>query len=103
MLIDDLATKFDRPAHDHWTISASFGQHTSHYWPVMIAPFLDIDRDGALKKCLSSVRLGALIINHQSMSVPLMLAWVFFIAVLGVTMAIPMKRQMINIEQLRFP
>ena len=37
------------------------------------------------------------------MSLPLMLAWVFFIAVLGVTMAIPMKRQMINIEQLRFP
>jgi uncharacterized oligopeptide transporter (OPT) family protein len=37
------------------------------------------------------------------MSVRLMLAWVFFIAVLGVTMAIPMKRQMINIEQLRFP
>ena len=34
---------------------------------------------------------------------PVMLAWVFFLAVLGVTMAIPMKRQMINIEQLRFP
>ena len=33
----------------------------------------------------------------------LMLAWVFFLAVLGVTMAIPMKRQMINVEQLRFP
>jgi uncharacterized oligopeptide transporter (OPT) family protein len=31
------------------------------------------------------------------------LVWVFFLAVLGVTMAIPMKRQMINIEQLRFP
>ena len=44
-----------------------------------------------------------IIINDQAMSVPLMLAWVFFIAVLGVTMAIPMKRQMINIEQLRFP
>src|SRR5205814_7313508 len=44
-----------------------------------------------------------IIINHQAMPVPLMLAWVFFIAVLGVTMAIPMKRQMINIEQLRFP
>ena len=29
--------------------------------------------------------------------------WVFFLAVLGVTMAIPMKRQMINVEQLRFP
>jgi OPT family oligopeptide transporter len=37
------------------------------------------------------------------LSMPLMLAWVFFLAVLGVTMAIPMKRQMINIEQLRFP
>jgi putative OPT family oligopeptide transporter len=33
----------------------------------------------------------------------LMLGWVFFLALLGVTMAIPMKRQMINIEQLRFP
>ncbi len=32
-----------------------------------------------------------------------MLAWVFFIAILGVTMAVPMKRQMINVEQLRFP
>ncbi len=32
-----------------------------------------------------------------------LMLWVFFLAVLGVTMAIPMKRQMINIEQLRFP
>jgi uncharacterized oligopeptide transporter (OPT) family protein len=32
-----------------------------------------------------------------------MLAWVFFLSVLGVTMAIPMKRQMVNVEQLRFP
>src|SRR5262249_47796220 len=39
----------------------------------------------------------------ESMAVRIMLAWVFFVAVLGVTMAIPMKRQMINIEQLRFP
>jgi hypothetical protein len=31
----------DRPAHDHWTISASSGQHTAHYLPAMIAPFLD--------------------------------------------------------------
>ena len=37
------------------------------------------------------------------LSLPVMLGWVFFIAVLGVTMAIPMKRQMINVEQLRFP
>ena len=52
---------------------------------------------------LVSAFAAYIIINHQSISVPLMLAWVFFIAVLGVTMAIPMKRQMINIEQLRFP
>jgi uncharacterized oligopeptide transporter (OPT) family protein len=31
------------------------------------------------------------------------MGWVFFLAVLGVTMAIPMKRQMVNIQQLRFP
>ncbi|MCB2213359.1 OPT/YSL family transporter [bacterium] len=29
--------------------------------------------------------------------------WIFFLALLGVTMAIPMKRQMINVERLRFP
>ena len=52
---------------------------------------------------LISAFAAYIIINHQSMSVPLMLAWVFFLAVLGVTMAVPMKRQMINIEQLRFP
>ena len=52
---------------------------------------------------LISAFAAYIIINHQSMSVPLTLPWVFFIAVLGVTMAIPMKRQMINIEQLRFP
>ena len=33
----------------------------------------------------------------------LTLAWVFLLAILGVTMAIPMKRQMVNVEQLRFP
>src|SRR5437764_4561777 len=52
---------------------------------------------------LISAFAAYIIVNQQSMSVPLMLAWVFFIAVLRVTMAIPMKRQMINIEQLRFP
>jgi putative OPT family oligopeptide transporter len=52
---------------------------------------------------LVSAFAAYIIVNHQPISVPLMLAWVLFIAVLGVTMAIPMKRQMINIEQLRFP
>jgi putative OPT family oligopeptide transporter len=52
---------------------------------------------------LISAFAAYIMINREPMSVPLMLAWVFFVAVLGVTMAIPMKRQMINIEQLRFP
>ena len=39
----------------------------------------------------------------KPLGLPLMLAWVFFLALLGVTMAVPMKRQMINVEQLRFP
>ena len=33
----------------------------------------------------------------------LLTAWIFFLAILGVSMAIPMKRQMINIERLKFP
>lgn len=42
-------------------------------------------------------------ISNESLPLGLMMTWVFFLAVLGVTMAIPMKRQMINVEQLRFP
>jgi OPT family oligopeptide transporter len=52
---------------------------------------------------LVSAFAAFIMLNGHSMSVPLTLAWVFFLAILGVTMAVPMKRQMINIEQLRFP
>src|SRR5262245_37405613 len=52
---------------------------------------------------LISAFAAYMLINNTTMSLPDMLAWVFFLAVLGVTMAIPMKRQMINVEQLRFP
>src|SRR5215470_10748447 len=52
---------------------------------------------------LISAVAAYMLINGSALSVPLLLAWVFFLSVLGVTMAIPMKRQMINIEQLRFP
>jgi OPT family oligopeptide transporter len=52
---------------------------------------------------LVSAFAAYILLNNASLSVPLMLAWVFFLAVLGVTMAVPMKRQMINVEQLRFP
>ena len=44
-----------------------------------------------------------LLVNGQHIGYGLLSAWVFFLAVLGVTMAIPMKRQMINIERLKFP
>lgn len=44
-----------------------------------------------------------LIVNGHHIGYGLLTAWVFFLAVLGVTMAIPMKRQMINIERLKFP
>ena len=52
---------------------------------------------------LVSAFAAYVLLNNQTMSVGLMIAWVFFLALLGVTMAIPMKRQMINTEQLRFP
>jgi uncharacterized oligopeptide transporter (OPT) family protein len=44
-----------------------------------------------------------LLVNGHHLGYGLLTAWVFFLAVLGVTMAIPMKRQMINIERLKFP
>lgn len=44
-----------------------------------------------------------ILITGAPLPLGLTLAWVFWLAVLGVTMAIPMKRQMVNIEQLRFP
>jgi uncharacterized oligopeptide transporter (OPT) family protein len=52
---------------------------------------------------LISAFAAYMLIEQTTMSLPAMLGWVFLLAVLGVTMAIPMKRQMINIEQLRFP
>src|SRR5439155_851245 len=52
---------------------------------------------------LISAFAAYMLITHDTLSLPVVLAWVFFLSLLGVTMAIPMKRQMINIEQLRFP
>src|SRR6267378_6123511 len=52
---------------------------------------------------LISAFAAYMLITGSTLPLPTLLAWVFFLAVLGVTMAIPMKRQMINIEQLRFP
>lgn len=52
---------------------------------------------------LISAFAAYIMINNATLPFGIMLAWVFFMAVLGVTMAVPMKRQMINVEQLRFP
>lgn len=52
---------------------------------------------------LTSAIAALLLIQGHHIPLPLLMAWIFFLAVLGVTMAIPMKRQMINIEQIRFP
>jgi putative OPT family oligopeptide transporter len=52
---------------------------------------------------LISAFAAFIMLNGHALSLPLTFAWVFFLAILGVTMAIPMKKQMINIEQLRFP
>ena len=44
-----------------------------------------------------------LIVTGHHMPWPTLAAWTFCLAALGVFMAIPMKRQMINVEQLKFP
>ncbi len=52
---------------------------------------------------LVSAIAAYVMIHHSAPSTLVLMGWVFFLAILGTTMAIPMKRQMINIEQLRFP
>jgi len=44
-----------------------------------------------------------LIITGEHISWPVLTAWTAFLALLGVAVAVPMKRQMINREQLAFP
>lgn len=52
---------------------------------------------------MTSAIAAMLMITNQQMSFWVLLGWNVFLAVIGVVMAVPMKRQMINIEQLRFP
>jgi putative OPT family oligopeptide transporter len=44
-----------------------------------------------------------LMIRGEHLPFVTLLLWTVFLAMLGVMMAIPMKRQMINVEQLKFP
>jgi OPT family oligopeptide transporter len=50
-----------------------------------------------------SAMCAYLLVKGSHMPWPLLMAWTFLLAVLGTVMAIPMKRQMINVEQLQFP
>jgi len=52
---------------------------------------------------LVSAIAAFLLVNGVHISYGLLTLWIFFLAILGVTLAIPMKRQMINVERLRFP
>ena len=52
---------------------------------------------------LSSAIAAYILITGHSVPWVVLAGWTFFLASLGVFMAIPMKRQMINIEQLKFP
>ncbi len=52
---------------------------------------------------LISAFAAYVLLTNQTVPIPLLMGMVFFLAILGVTMAVPMKRQMINHEQLKFP
>lgn len=54
---------------------------------------------GAMVSAISAL----LMIEGHHMNFWTLFIWTIFLAILGVVMAIPMKRQMINVEQLRFP
>lgn len=51
---------------------------------------------------VSAIAAYLLLTGHH-MSWQVLTIWTFFLAALGVFMAVPMKRQMINVEQLKFP
>ncbi len=51
---------------------------------------------------VSAIAAYMLLYGHH-ISYGILTFWIFFLAILGVTMAIPMKRQMINVERLKFP
>ena len=52
---------------------------------------------------VSAIPAMMMLFPEYSIPWPVLMLWVFCLAVLGVVMAIPMKRNMINQEKLRFP
>jgi putative OPT family oligopeptide transporter len=51
---------------------------------------------------VTAIAAMLMLTNHQ-MDFWVLLAWNILLAVLGVVMAVPLKRQMVNVEQLAFP
>lgn len=58
---------------------------------------------GTTTTILASAISALLLVRGHHLPKGLLMGWLFFMAVLGTVMAIPMKRQMVNIEKLRFP
>ncbi|MDP2307341.1 MAG: OPT family oligopeptide transporter [Pseudomonadota bacterium] len=54
---------------------------------------------GTMVSCIAAY----LIITGENIPFGVLFAWTAFLALLGVSIAVPMKRQMINREQLKFP
>ncbi len=52
---------------------------------------------------MASAIAAMLMITGQQMDFWTLFGWNVFLAVIGVAMAVPLKRQMINVEQLKFP
>lgn len=86
----------------------------SRLFPRFIKSEMSILENNAMQFTASSAGLSTggtmvsavsayLIVTGDHIGFWVLIAWTFFLAVLGVMMAIPMKRQMINNEQLPFP
>ncbi len=84
------------------------------FFPRLISSNMSILENNAMQSTASSAGYSTggtmvsavaayLIVTGQHIGFWVLMAWTFFLAILGVMMAIPMKRQMINVEQLRFP
>jgi OPT family oligopeptide transporter len=81
--------------------------------PRLFGTNLTILENNAMQSTASSASTGTIILvsaisalllvtGHQ-LHMAVLMGWLFFMVALGTIMAIPMKRQIINIEKLRFP
>jgi len=95
-------------------LSFALGSTLSKIAPRLFGGNLSILENNAMQSTASSAGYSTggtmvsaiaamLIVQGHHIPWPALVCWTFFLAVLGTVMAIPMKRQMINIEQLKFP